>query len=55
MKKISQWVVVQKGHGKAAGEPVRSSARGIAAAGQPLSSAVSAGVSSFAIHSLTLA
>ena len=55
MKKISEWVVLQKGHSKAAGEPVRSSAGGIAAAGQPFSSTVSSGVSSFAIHSLTLA
>lgn len=55
MKKISEWVVLQKGHSKAAGEPVRSSAGGIAAAGQRFSSAVSSGVSSFAIHSLTLA
>ena len=28
MKKISEWVVLQKGHSKAAGEPVRSSAGG---------------------------
>ena len=55
MKKNSQWVVVQKGHSKATGEPVRSSAMGTAAAGQPFSSVVSTGVSSFAIHSLTLA
>lgn len=55
MKKISQWVVVKKGHSKAAGEPVRSSAGRIAAADQPFSSAVSEEVSSFAIHSLTLA
>ena len=55
MKKISEWEVLQKGHSKAAGEPGRSSAGGIAAAGQPFSSAVSSGVSSLAIHSLTLA
>ena len=55
MKKISEWVVVQKGHSKAAGEPVRSSAGGIAAVNQPFSSAASSGVSSFAMHSLTLA
>lgn len=55
MKKISEWVVLQKGYSKAAGELVGSSAGGIAAAGQSFSSAVSSGVSSFAIHSLTLA
>lgn len=55
MEKILQRVVLQKGHSKTAGELECSSARGIAVADQPFSSAVSAEVSSFAMHSLTLA
>ena len=55
MKKILQRVVLQKGHSKAAGEPECSSAGGIAVADQLFSSAVSTAVSSFAMHSLTLA
>lgn len=55
MKKNSQRAAEQKGHSKAAGEPRRSSAGQIAAVNQPFSSAVSAGASSFAMHSLTRA
>lgn len=55
MKKISQWVVVQKEYSKTAGEARRSSAGQIAAVNQPFSSTVSAESSIFAMHSLTLA
>lgn len=55
MKKNSQRVAAQKVYSKTAGEHERSSAGKIAAVNRPFSSASSAGLSSFAMHSLTLA